>query len=305
VATVDVTWSYSNTVQIGPYRVLRRIGQGGMAQVFLAVGYGASGFEKRVAVKTLLPELSGDGERERLLIEEAKLGARLTHRGLVQVHQLGVADGSYYVVMEWIDGADLATLVKRAPLPPELALFVAEETALALAYLHALADDAGRPLGLVHRDVSPSNILVSRAGEVKLADLGIAKATALADITRANVRKGKYAYMSPEQVTGEPVTAAADQFGLGVTLSELVCGRRPFDGEGPHDTMERIRRAEPPDVAALPEPARAIVLRCLRREPAARFPDTPSLARALAAARRALPTVGELELAGWFATIAE
>jgi serine/threonine-protein kinase len=291
---------YDHSVdRIGPYHVLRKLGQGGMAQVFLAVAYGASGFEKRVAVKLLLPELEHSAELVRALIEEARLGAQLAHRNLVQVHQLGVADGRYYVVMDFVDGCDLATLQLRAPPPPELALAVAEELARALDYVHRAADDAGRPLGLVHRDVSPSNVLVSRAGEVKLADFGVAKATLLADITRGNIRKGKYAYMSPEQVGGDPLTAASDQFALGILLYEMLAGQRPFNGEGPHETMERIRRADRPDLSRVPDPARDAIARCLAREPNARFSSTEELRRALAEARRAFAPAGEPDLARW------
>jgi serine/threonine-protein kinase len=285
--------------QIGPYLVEERLGQGGMAEVFRCVAYGASGFEKRVAVKRLLPELRGVPELERWLIEEAKLGARLQHSNLVQVHQLGIDDGSYYVVLELVDGRDLATLSRRGPPPPELALFIAEKVALALDHVHRATDDAGRPLGLVHRDVSPSNVLVSREGEVKLADFGVAKATALADVTRANVRKGKYAYMSPEQVAGEPIGPASDQFGLGIMLMELLGAGRPFDGEGPHETMDRIRRADPPDVTALPAAVRQVVLTCLARIPSDRHASTLALHRALAEARRTLPVGAEPELAAW------
>ena len=189
-----------------------------MAEVFLAVAYGASGFEKRVAIKTLRPELEGSGELERLLIEEARLGARLAHRNLVGVHELGVAEGRYYVRMDHVDGADLAWLLGRERPPAELSLWIAGELALALDCVHAATDDEGRPLGLVHRDVSPSNVLLSRRGEVFLGDFGIAKATLLQDVTRAGVRKGKYAYMSPEQVSGKPLGPASDLFGLGVLL---------------------------------------------------------------------------------------
>jgi serine/threonine protein kinase len=286
--------------RLGPYRIVRRIGQGGMAQIYLALAYGASGFEKRIALKTLLPELQGSGELEQLLIDEAKLGARLTHRNLVGVHELGTADGIYYVRMDFVDGADLATLLRarRPPLP--LALLVVEEVAAALDYVHRAVDDAGRPLGLVHRDVSPSNILVSRDGEVKLADFGVAKATMLADITRANVRKGKYAYMSPEQVSGEVVSPSSDQFGLGVMLFELCMGSRPFDGDGPLDTMDKIRAATPPTVQGVPVEVAAIILRCLMRAPGERFADADAVRRAIAEARRSLPPVAARDLAGFF-----
>ncbi|HEX7703633.1 MAG TPA: serine/threonine-protein kinase, partial [Kofleriaceae bacterium] len=183
---------------------------------------------------------------------------------------LGVHDGNYYAVLEYVDGRDLASHLGRpkpnkwsarprpegAPvltaearptvgMPEELALFVVHELALGLAHLHAAHDERGLPLGLVHRDVGPANTLVSTTGDVKLGDFGIVKATALADRTGAGTRKGRYAYMAPEQLAGEPVTAAADQFGLAVTLVELVTGERPF--AGPHEAspwtlLEAIRR---------------------------------------------------------------
>ncbi len=287
--------------QLGPYTLLRRLGAGGMAEVFLAVAYGASGFEKKIAIKTILPELRGRGDLERLIIEEARLGARLAHRNLVGVHELGVAEGSYYVRIDWIDGADLATLARRERPSPELALFVAEEVALALDFVHRATDDAGRALGVVHRDVSPANILCSRAGEVKLADFGIAKATRLADLTQGGVVKGKYAYMSPEQLTGEPLGPASDQFGLGVMLAELLTGTRPFDGEGPLETMDRIREAVPPALAGLPADLAAIVRRALERSPADRFESAEALCRALAEARRVRTPVAAPDLAGYVA----
>jgi serine/threonine-protein kinase len=272
-----------------------------MAEVFLAVSYGASGFEKKVAIKTLLPELQGRGELERLLIEEARLGARLSHRNLVGVHDLGVDEGCYWVRMDWVDGSDLATLLRGAPPSTEAALLIAEEIALALDWLHRAADDAGRSLGLVHRDVSPSNVLLSRAGEVKLGDFGIAKATMLADLTGGGVRKGKYAYMSPEQVSGAPLGPASDQFGLGVLLAEMLCGARPFDGGGPLETMENIRAATVPDLPGAPEDLAAIVRRCVARDPAARWPNAEALRRALAQARRMRDPAGPPELAAFVA----
>ncbi len=285
--------------QLGRYKIVRRLGAGGMAEVYLARGHGASGFEKNVAIKTIKPEHRGIPERERILIEEARLGARLDHRNLVTVHELGIDRGTYWVCMEFVDGADLAQLL-RADTPPEpLALLIAEELALALEYVHTRTDDQGRPLGLVHRDVSPSNILVSRAGEVKLCDFGIAKATLLAEATLANARKGKYAYMSPEQIAGAPLTPSSDQFGLGVTLVELLSGRRPFDGDGVFATMERIKAAEPPPLTDLPADVRAIALRCLARHPSARWSSGRDLRRALAEARRAHPVVGPPELGAW------
>ena len=285
---------------LGPYRLVRRIGQGGMAEVYLAVRYGASGFEKQVALKLLRPEHRGRGELERLLIAEARLGARFTHPGLVQVHDLGQDGEIYYLCMDHVDGADLGKLQRTRPLPRVLALHVAEQIALALAHVHELRDERG-PLGLVHRDLGPRNILASRTGEIKLADFGIAKATALQDVTWGRLMKGTFAYLSPEQAAGDPITARSDQFSLGVTLCELLTGRRPFDAEGALDLLAVIRRAElPPGLLdGLPAELAALLRRMLSQKPDDRLPDLAAVARVLADVRRGLPSAGPLELAAW------
>ena len=285
--------------RIGPYRVLSRLGAGGMAEVFLAHAFGASGFEKKVAIKRLLPELRDEPELQKLLLEEARLGAIFSHECLIGVHELGVDRGEYFVRMDYVEGSDLAALARHEPLDAALALLITERVLLALAYVHASVDARGVPLGLVHRDVSPQNVLVSRSGEVKLGDFGIAKATQRADTTQANFRRGKYAYMSPEQVGKHALAASSDQFGLGVMLYELLTGARPYDGDSPLLTLDRIREAAPPDVRAIPPDVAAIVLRCLRREPSDRFETTESALVAVAEARRARPLVTALDLARW------
>jgi serine/threonine protein kinase len=295
-----VTASDSAPRRLGPYEVVRRIGAGGMAEVHLARRFGASGWEKTVALKLLRPEHRGRAELERLLIGEARLGARFAHPGLVCVHDLGLADGIYYVCMDYVDGRDLAALIARRPLPRALAIAIAEQLAAALAYVHALTDGAGRPLGLVHRDVSPANVLVSRTGEVKLSDFGIAKSTATGDETWGRLRKGKYAYMAPEQIEGDSLTAAADVFALGVTLHECLLGRRPFDGDTPLAVMDAIRSA---DVAAydfgdLDDELVGLLRRVLERDPAQRG-GAAEFARALASARRRQPPVAAFDLAAW------
>ena len=284
---------------IGPYRILRRLGYGGMAQVFLAVRYGASGFEKKVAIKTLLPTFMGNPRLERLLIEEARIGGRFEHRTLVSVHDLGIDNGCYYVVMDYINGADLKLLKRQSPPSPALSLMIAEEIALALSYVHDLTDSSDRALGLVHRDISPSNILLSTHGEVKLADFGIAKATLLVDMTWGRFRKGKYAYMSPEQVRGEALTQQSDQFGLAVTLMELLCGYRPFDGETPVETMQLIRKADTPDLVDLPRKVRPIIKQALSRDPDKRFKSAEQLRQAIARVRRGFPVVSTPDLGAW------
>jgi eukaryotic-like serine/threonine-protein kinase len=295
--------------QLGPYEVIRQLGAGGMAEVHLARRFGASGWEKIVALKLLRPEHRGHPELERLLISEARLGARFAHPGLVHVHDFGLAGAPglagaiYYVCMDYVDGGDLAALLGGRRMPTALALFVGEQLASALAYVHALTDEEGRPLGLVHRDVSPANVLVSRSGEVKLSDFGIAKATAEGDRTWGRLRKGKYAYMAPEQITGEPLTGAADVFALGVMLHECLLGRRPFDGQGPLELMESIRLARLPDdhdFEGLELELQGLLRGSFARDPLARLPGgAAAMARGLARCRRHYEPVGAIDLAGW------
>jgi serine/threonine-protein kinase len=274
---------------IGPFEVLEKVGQGGMAQVFKAKAFGASGFEKVVALKTLLPELVGEAEYERMFLEEARLQARLSHRNLLAAHDLGAADGVSWVRLEWVDGGNLAELAREAVVPLELTLLIAEELGAGLSALHRATGDDGRPLGLVHRDVSPTNILVSRDGDVKLADFGVTKATLGRDQTRAGVRKGKYAYMSPEQVSGLPLSFASDQFALGATVAELLTGVRPFERATPLETMDAVRAAQPPELPGVADDVRALVHRLTAKDPKARFGSDAELSSALAAVRSGRP----------------
>lgn len=272
--------------QIGPFRVLKRLGVGGVGEVLLAVAYGAGGFEKRVALKVLREELRGDAEYERLLMDEARMAARFDHPNLVGVHDVGLSNGIYWVRMDHVDGGDLGALMGSAGVLSEgVALAVAHGVSEALAYLHGLKDEAGRSYGLVHRDVSPTNVLMGRNGAVKLGDFGLAKATRHREDTRAGVRKGKYAYMSPEQVRGAVLGGASDQWAVGVLLAEMITGQRPFDGEGPLETMERIREAEEPALEGMAEDVAAVVKRCLKREAVDRYGETGELSAALGALR--------------------
>lgn len=295
----------SGRVSIGPYALVRRLGRGGMAEVHLARAVGASGFERLVAIKTLAPELAGEAELERALIHEATLAGRLAHRNLVGVLDLGVADGGYYVVLEYVDGGDLATRARVQPLSEPLALHVVHEVALGLAYLHDARDGRGLPLGIVHRDVAPANILVSTTGDVKLGDFGVAKATALVDRTAAGTRKGRYAYMAPEQLAGAPVTAAADQFGLVVTLVELLAGHRPFPGQDADTSSWQLLdeiRAIAPNLDGVALELQPIVARALAVEAHDRFASVDELRRALAVIQRTRAPVGAAELAAWVRT---
>ena len=284
---------------IGPYQVVRLLGRGGMAEVHLAIAHGASGFEREVAIKTVAPALADEPVLERALIREAVIGGALHHANLVAVLGLGTSDGGYYVVLEYVDRGDLARHVK-GPLPESLALFIVGEVAAGLAYLHAARDKRGLPLAIVHRDVGPSNVLVSSTGDVKLADFGVAKATALADRTAAGTRKGRYSYMAPEQLDPQrsPLTAAADQFGLGVMLVELLTGKRPFAGETPWAVLDAIRAGAPSLAELLPD-VRAVALKALAIEPRDRFASVEELRAILAVIARTRAPAGRSELAAF------
>jgi serine/threonine-protein kinase len=212
---------------------------------------------------------------------------------------LGVHDGGYYVVMEYVDGTDLARHLD-GPLPEPLALHVVHELAVGLAYLHAATDARGLPLGIVHRDVGPANVLVSTTGDVKLGDFGIAKATALADLTAAGARKGRYTYMAPEQLAGEPVASAADQFGLGVTLVELVTGARPFAGETPWALLDAIRAgAQFSGLAGLATDLVEIAARMLAFDARDRFASVDEARRTIAEAQGRRAPASAIELGHW------
>lgn len=277
----------------GPFELLERVGVGGMAEVFKATAFGASGFEKTIALKLLREEYVGDSTWERMFLEEARLQATLVHRGLVQAHDFGAVEGRPWVRLDWIDGADLSALAGGAPVPEPIARAVIADIVTALAFLQRATDQRGRPLGLVHRDVSATNVLVSLAGEVKLGDFGIAKATLLKEQTRGGVRKGTYASMSPEQVAGKPLTGASDVFSAGGLLFELLTGARPFDGATPVETMERIREATP-SFDALPASLRPTVKQMLEKDPAARPTDLHALTKTLRE-----QAADEFELASW------
>lgn len=209
----------------------------------------------------------------------------------MQAHDLGIADGRPWVRLDLVDGVDLASL--PLPLQGPLALRVASEVALGLIALHEAKDEQGRPLSIVHRDVSAKNVLLSCAGEVKLADFGIARATSLKEETQGGLRKGTWAYMAPEQVRGGVLTPASDQFSFAILCVELLTGSRPFDAPTPLETMDRLREAKPPNLDAVPPALRTALLKAFAKEPAARFASL----RELRAVLLAQGPADELELA--------
>ncbi|NOY94708.1 MAG: protein kinase, partial [Deltaproteobacteria bacterium] len=247
--------------RFGSYELIDRIGRGGMAEVWRARSRGAAGFEKEVVLKRVLPSLMAGSDFAELLIREAKIAARLHHPNVVQIFDLGEQDGAYFIAMEYVAGCDLATAVRRHPSPwieqgeqglsLPLRLFIVTEAARALDYAHRRQDDEGRPLHIVHRDISPQNILLGFEGEVKVADFGIARADAigLGAEEDPGILRGKYAYMSPEQARSESLDGRSDLFALGIVLWELVTGRRLFKTASTEETLERVRRAEIPEVS--------------------------------------------------------
>ena len=219
--------------QLGPYELIRPLGAGGMAETFLAVRRGPAGFEQRVCLKRILPTRAADPVFVELFLDEARLLARLQCQNIVHVHDFGEVDGCYYMALELVDGTDLEALLaslraRSVRMPEDVALYIVSELLVALSYAHGLVID-GEPQHIVHRDISPSNILISKQGEVKLTDFGIAKARGRTHRTEAGQTKGKVAYMSPEQLRAEELDGRSDLFAVGVVLFELLTGMHPFD----------------------------------------------------------------------------
>jgi eukaryotic-like serine/threonine-protein kinase len=273
--------------QMGRYRLIRRLAAGGMAEVFLSKVAGPRGFEKVVVVKRILPHLAEDPQFVDMFLTEAKLAALLEHPNLVHIFDFGVEEGAYFLAMEYVDGPNLRTLSKRTlqeagPLPLELCARIVSLACEGLAYAHELVDTrTGKPLGLLHRDISTDNILVSRAGAVKVVDFGIAKAASVGQRTQSGVLKGKVAYMAPEYLLGEPVDARSDLYALGVVLYELVAGRKPFEAESDGRLMRAILHEPLVDIRELrpevPEALAGIVNKALAREPQERYPSCRAL----------------------------
>ena len=229
----------------GSYTLQEQIGVGGMAEVFLARHAGVEGFEKDVVIKRIRPHLSATDAFVTMFLGEAKLAAQLAHPNIVQIHDLGLIDASYFIAMEYVAGRDMSSIVPRAkslgiPFPVEYALKIASSVCEALFYAHTKTDAHGNPLHIVHRDVSPENIRVAWTGTVKILDFGIAKAATQLHETKAGEVKGKLVYMSPEQVMGKPVDARSDVFSLGVVLYEALTGLKLFSGENDLAIMNNI-----------------------------------------------------------------
>jgi hypothetical protein len=278
---------------IGRYEFLAPIAQGGMAAVWAARQRGSHGFSKFVAIKTMLPTISDDPRFERMFLDEAKIASRIHHPNVVEILDLGEENEILYLVMEWVDGESLSALRRRAAerdgIPLRLALRIVASVCAGLHSAHELVDDDGRSFGLVHRDVSPQNVLVGYDGNVKILDFGVAKiAGRTTDTTNIGHARGKPPYMAPEQALGREIDRRADVFSLGVILYQLLVGRHPFRGENDIATLHNIisdQAVVPPSnlVPSISRPIEAIALRALEREPQRRFQTAQEFELALEA----------------------
>ncbi len=281
-----------NPIPFGKYLLLDRINVGGMAEVFFAKVFGIDGQERIVAVKKILPTMVEDEEFIGMFIDEARIAVQLDHANIVQIFELGKVEENYYIAMEYVAGRDLRALLDRAkkrkePLALDIAVYLASELAHGLDYAHRAKDQQGADLHIVHRDVSPQNLLISYDGLTKIIDFGIAKATTRNQKTQAGILKGKFGYMSPEQVRGLPIDRRSDIFALGVILYEMITGERLFVGESDFSVLERVRNAEVTSPRTynenIPPELERIVLRALAREPEDRYQWASELGEDLAA----------------------
>jgi serine/threonine protein kinase len=274
------------------YRVIERLAAGGMAEVFIAESAGIEGFKKRVAIKRVLPQLSEKKRFIAMFLDEARLSALLSHSNVAQVFDIGVGENAYFIVMEYVDGADLKAVIESRrgagrPFPIEHACFIAAELCQGLAYAHELTSPEGTPLCIVHRDMSPPNVLITKHGEVKIVDFGLAKATTQLEKSEAGIIKGKYSYLSPEAIDGHEVDARADVFALGIILWEMLTGRRLFLGDTDLDTVRQVQQAVVPKLRSIrpdiPDELDRLVARALARDPERRYQSARDLGRDLVA----------------------
>ncbi len=283
----------------GPYRVMKTLARGGMAEIFMAKKEGPAGFSKTVVVKRILPQHAANEEFVQMFRDEARLAAQLEHPNIVHITDFGEVQGSYFLAMEYLQGQELGALLKgrltsgQGPFPPAVAATIAAQACAGLHYAHTFADETGRPLRIVHRDISPSNLFVTFQGAVKVLDFGIAKAEGKLTQTRAGMVKGKLLYMSPEQTWAKVLDARSDVWAIGVVLYELLTGNRAFFRSSEADprsmnermTMMAIDQESPPRLRefapAIPAALDDIVFKCLEKDPNRRWQTAAELRRAL------------------------
>lgn len=267
------------------YSIVKRIDKGGMAEVFLGRSTSLEGFDKVVAIKRVLPDLALNDRFVNMFLDEAKLSLHLDHANIVSVFDVGRSGQSYFIVMEFIDGTNMKRLIEGRAMPLDLACYVAIEVCKGLVYAHEKIDGKGQPLQIVHRDISPPNILISREGEVKLTDFGLARAASQLETTDPGVVKGKFAYLSPEAAMGEEVDLRADIFAAGIVLWESLAGRRLFQGSTDLETLENVRACKVPSIhrvrSDIPASLDRILSRALAKNPADRYSSAREFGREL------------------------
>lgn len=276
----------SQALPFGKYLLLERINVGGMAEVYKAKAFGVEGFERILAVKRILPNMADDEEFINMFIDEARIAVQLGHSNIVTIYELGKFENQYYIAMEYVAGKDLRQILDRfrkneTTMPIEMSAYITSCICNGLDFAHHKRDASGRPLHVIHRDVSPQNILIGYEGAVKITDFGIAKAEDRASKTQAGVLKGKFAYMSPEQVRGLEIDLRSDIFAVGILLYEMLTGKRLFIGESDFATLEKVRNAEvtPPQEhnPKIPDALQAIVLKALAKERDERYQTAAEL----------------------------
>lgn len=277
--------------RLGKYHLVEKLGQGGMAEVWKAKMRGPAGFERTLVVKRILAHLlEEDPAMVEMFLSEARLSARLNHSNIVQVYELGEVEGEYFIAMEYVRGRDLVALLRElAPtgqVPPGVGAYIGREVCRALGYAHALSDDSGAPLRLIHRDVSPSNVMLGYDGSVKLLDFGIAKALGQAgEKTQTGLLKGKFSYMAPEQVEGQEIDHRSDLFAAGIVLYECLTASRLFKGASDLQTIALVREARvaPPSERnpEIPPELDRICMKALAKNPNERYQTCDQMAREL------------------------
>ncbi|HLU68590.1 MAG TPA: serine/threonine-protein kinase [Kofleriaceae bacterium] len=301
--------------RLGRYQLLRKIAVGGMAELYLARVTGAAGFEKDVVIKRILPQLAESDEFYQMFLDEARIAATLQHPNVVQIYDAQQVGGEHFIAMEYLDGADLLTLrrilaERRQGLPIQHSVYIASAVAAGLHYAHEKVGLDGKPLAIVHRDVTPQNILITRDGGIKLVDFGIAKATNRMSSTGYGTLKGKLAYMSPEQCRSEPVDRRSDIYSLGIVLFELTTGRRLYRGLSEYEILRQVVEGEVPAPSTVlpgyPPDLEQILLRALARDREARYQTALELQRDLEGFARSRGVVGSaLALAEFVAPLLE
>jgi serine/threonine protein kinase len=280
----------NGAVTLGRYELLQPLGVGGMAQVFKARAAGPGGFVRDVVVKRILPEHGRDSEFIRMFVDEAKILGLLHHPNIVQVYDFGEDNGVLFLALEYVEGPSLSRVLRtlrsaNKRMPPAIVAFVAREICRALACVHELRDEKGRPLGAIHRDVTPSNVILTPAGEVKLLDFGVATFKDALQATKSGTVKGKPAYLAPEQLEGKPIDGRVDVFALGIVMHEMLTLQHLFAGDSDLGTVKQIMEMDIPRPGAnrtdVPDALDRIVMRALERDREKRFATAAEMAAAL------------------------